>query len=66
VLLTDIHLNATLYQEDKRSKPGNIQTTRCAVLNRGALDTKLISHCVLSVCKVSYWLPVRARSYPWS
>jgi hypothetical protein len=44
LLLTDIHLNATLYQEDKRWKPGNLQTTRCPVWYRGALDTKLIPH----------------------
>ena len=36
-----LHLNITVYQKDKRAKPGNIQIKQCSVGYRGALDRKV-------------------------
>lgn len=48
---SSLHLDTTLYQNDKRKKPGNLQAKQCSVGCRTARDKKLLSH-VLKLPKI--------------
>jgi len=41
---SSLHLDTTLYQNDKQEKSGNVQAKQCSVGCRKARDKKLLSH----------------------